>query len=65
MTVKERVMTSRLIQKIDSNGQYARRIGLSYRLEVINRKVDSSDTIRQRKQNTSHAITHGNRRKSY
>lgn len=30
MTVRERVLTSRLIQKIDNNNIYARQIGLSY-----------------------------------
>lgn len=29
MTVRERVLASRLIQKIDNNEQYARQIGLS------------------------------------
>lgn len=29
MTVRERVLASRLIQKIDNNEQYARKIGLS------------------------------------
>ncbi len=30
MTAKERVLASRLIQKIDNNESYARQIGLSY-----------------------------------
>lgn len=30
MTVRERVLTDRLIQKIDKNECYARQIGLSY-----------------------------------
>jgi hypothetical protein len=30
MTVRERVLASRLIQKIDDNESYARQIGLSY-----------------------------------
>ena len=32
MTVRERVLTSRLIQKIDTHDSYARQIGLSYKL---------------------------------
>ena len=34
MTVRERVLTSRLIQKIDHNENYARQIGLGYKMTM-------------------------------
>lgn len=35
MTVKERVLTSRLIEKIDVQRSYSQKIGLGYDLEPI------------------------------
>lgn len=35
MTVRERVLSSRLIQKIDNNEQYARQIGLSCTVQSV------------------------------
>ena len=32
MTVRERVLVSRLIEKIDNNPEYTRQIGLSYEM---------------------------------
>ena len=39
MTVRERVLASRLIQKIDGNKDYAKNIGLSY--------VSAEDSVAQ------------------
>lgn len=38
MTVRERVLTSRLIQKIDNNSNYSRQIGLSYTVSAAGSK---------------------------
>ena len=35
MTVRERVLASRLIEKINDNPKYARQIGLSYEMEKL------------------------------
>ena len=42
LTVRERVIASRLIQKAESNDHYAKQIGLSYEL----RKAKSTESIR-------------------
>lgn len=34
MTVRERVLTSRLIQKIDSHSSYAKSIGIDYTVQA-------------------------------
>jgi len=38
MIVKERVLTSRLIQKMNNNNRYAKRIGLNYTILGKNQK---------------------------
>ena len=38
MTVRERVLASRLIEKINDNPKYARQIGLSYEMEKLENK---------------------------
>ena len=45
MTVRERVLLSRLIEKIENNHEYARQIGLSYKMTKSENKnsPDSAD----------------------
>lgn len=38
MTVRERVLASRLIQKIDTQNMYAKELGVSYKLEASREK---------------------------
>jgi len=38
MTVRERVIASRLIMKIDVQGSYAEQIGLSYDMKSVEKK---------------------------
>lgn len=38
MTVRERVLASRLIQKIDAQIAYSKKLGVSYKLETTGEK---------------------------
>ena len=50
MTVRERVLISRLIQKIDANDNYAKQIGLYYvASEVISTKSNSESVYQEEK----------------
>lgn len=49
MTVKERMIASRLIQKIDEQGSYAEKIGLSYEIEAVKSNKTTGDTKRREK----------------
>lgn len=52
MTTRERVLASRLIQKIENNESYAKQIGLSYRMSLAGiEKSDSKPTQQKRKTN--------------
>lgn len=44
MTPRERVIASRLVQKIDAHEEYAKRIGLSYKLSMatVNKNAKKS-----------------------
>jgi len=42
MTVRERVIASRLIMKIDAQGSYAEQIGLSYEVKPAEKTVSIS-----------------------
>ena len=42
MTVRERVIASRLIMKIDAQGSYAEQIGLSYEVKPTEKTVSTS-----------------------
>lgn len=42
MTVRERVIASRLIMKIDAQGSYAEQIGLSYGAKTAEKTVKES-----------------------
>ena len=44
MTVRERVLAERLIQKIDNNDSYAKQIGLSYTVES---REDKNQSVRK------------------
>lgn len=48
MTVRERVLTNRLIQKIDSNDSYTRQIGLSYTVSTVEPQKDKKDSSNKR-----------------
>lgn len=45
MTVRERVIASHLIQKAENQGDYARQIGLSYRLKTVGLHTDIIKSI--------------------
>ena len=52
MTIRERVLASRLIQKIDCNDDYARQIGLSYMVSAVDaQKRDSNSVPKKEKKN--------------
>lgn len=52
MTTRERVLTSRLIQKIDTNKNYAKQIGLSYTLTIdIAKKNNNTPVQKKEKKN--------------
>jgi len=42
MTVRERVIASRLIMKIDAQGSYAEQIGLSYEVKPAEKTVSTN-----------------------
>ena len=44
MTVRERIIASRLIQKIDNQASYANQIGLSYSLLATNESKEKPKT---------------------
>ena len=48
MTAKERVLASRLIQKIDNNPSYAIQIGVSYRMSTAGSKKSKSESVQKR-----------------
>ena len=48
MTVRERVLANRLIQKIDDNERYAKQIGLSYVVVAVGDYKSNSMTIRKK-----------------
>lgn len=50
MTVRERVLASRLIQKIDVHTDYAKQIGLSYIIAAETRKISYSP-VQNKKEN--------------
>lgn len=41
MTAQERVIASRLIQKIDTQEKYAEKIGLSYKLGMVEAHINT------------------------
>ena len=52
MTVRERVLSSRLIQKIDNQRDYAKNIGISYTIvpvQVSNEKIITQAVKRREK----------------
>ena len=51
MTARERVLASRLIQKIDNNESYARQIGLSYTVSTAGAKNYNSKPIQKKEKN--------------
>lgn len=44
MTVRERVLASRLIQKAESNGSYAKQIGLSCKIVATEKSAFSQES---------------------
>ena len=48
MTVRERVLASRLIQKIDGQNGYAKQIGLSYEIATAEVNRGSGKTIQKK-----------------
>ena len=54
MIVRERVLVSRLIQKIDKHEEYAKQIGLSYELTTMSiRGGEKNKNAKKRKQMSS------------
>lgn len=51
MTARERVLASRLIQKIDNNESYARQIGLSYTVSTAGTKKNNSMPVQKKEKN--------------
>lgn len=52
MTTRERVLASRLIQKIDSNSNYAKQIGLSYKMPTAgSQKTNGNPNQTEEKKN--------------
>ena len=51
MTVRERVLTSRLIQKIDNNESYARRIGLNYVVSIAEECKYNKKPVQKKEKN--------------
>ncbi len=48
MTVRERVLVSRLVQKIDYNSSYSKQIGLSYEVSTAGTQDNHSKPIQKR-----------------
>ena len=53
MTVRERVIASRLIHKIDNNERYARQIGLSCAVSAVEINGTKKKPTQKEAQNTS------------
>lgn len=51
MTARERVLASRLIQKIDNNESYSRQIGISYAVSTAGAKNCNSKPIQKKEKN--------------
>ena len=51
MTVRERVLSSRLIQKTDNNEQYARKIGLSCAVLSVGINNSNKKSVRKKEKN--------------
>ena len=51
MTARERVLASRLIQKIDNNESYARQICLSYAVPTAGAHKNKSKPIQKKEKN--------------
>lgn len=51
MMARERVLASRLIQKIDNNESYSRQIGLSYAVSTAGAKNYNSKPIQKKEKN--------------
>ena len=49
MTVRERVLASRLIQKIDKNEIYARQIGLSYMVSMVEANKNNNKSVQKKR----------------
>ena len=50
LTVRERVIASRLIQKIDGKVSYAKQIGLSYELEMGHAYSSPEEAFRKKQE---------------
>lgn len=48
MTARERVLASRLIQKIDNNELYARQIGLGCAVSLVGANKNNTKTVGQK-----------------
>ena len=48
MTAKERVLASRLIQKIDNNERYARQIGLGCTMSAVGISNSNKKSVRKK-----------------
>lgn len=48
MTVRERVLMSKLIQKIENNESYAKQIGLSYSVDACGEQKNSCEQIQEK-----------------
>lgn len=48
MTARERVLASRLIQKIDNNERYARQIGLSCVVSSVGTNKNNTKTVEEK-----------------
>ena len=46
MTVRERVLASRLVDKIDAQSRYAQRIGLSYKLDTESASNEGNTSVK-------------------
>ncbi|MBC8574536.1 hypothetical protein [Jingyaoa shaoxingensis] len=51
MKARERVLASRLIQKIDNNERYARQIGLSYAVLSVGTNKNNTKIVEQKEKN--------------
>lgn len=51
MTARERVLASRLTQKIDNNESYARQLGLSYTASTTRAKKNNIKSVQKKEKN--------------
>ena len=65
MTARERVLASRLIQKIDNNELYARQIGLSCVVSLVGINKNNTKTVGQREKKNNLRMIHENGRRFY